>query len=74
MPHLHPSSTTFEVGKALRIRDGRDIAFIAAGETVYPALKAAEEMEQSGYSCRLISMHTIKPLDVEAVIRAAEEC
>jgi len=74
MPHLHPPGTTFEVGKSLQIRNGRDIAFIATGETVYSALKAAEEMEQSGYSCRLISMHTIKPLDVEAVVRAAEEC
>jgi len=74
MPHLHPSGTSFEVGKALRIRDGRDVAFVATGETVYLALKAAEEMEQSGYSCRVISMHTIKPLDVEAMMRAAEEC
>ena len=74
MPHLHPSGTPFDVGKALRIRDGRDVAFIATGETVYPALKAAEEMERSGHSCRLISMHTVKPLDTEAVIRAAEDC
>jgi len=74
MPHLHPSNTPFEIGKALQIRDGRDIAFIATGETVYPALKAAEEMEQSGYSGRVISMHTIKPLDTEAVMRAAEGC
>jgi transketolase len=74
MPHLHPPDTNFEVGKALRIRDGRDIAFIATGETVYPALKAAEEMEQYGCSCRVISMHTIKPLDNEVVIQAAEEC
>ncbi|MFC1795141.1 transketolase family protein, partial [Planctomycetota bacterium] len=74
MPHLHPSGTPFKAGKSIMIRNGRDIAFIATGETVYPALKAAEEMEQSGYSCRVISMHTIKPLDIEAVIRAAEEC
>jgi transketolase len=74
MPHLHPSGTPFEVGKALRIRDGWDVAFIATGETVYPALKAAEQMERSGHSCRVISMHTVKPLDTEAVIRAAEEC
>ncbi|HCO95369.1 MAG TPA: transketolase [Phycisphaerales bacterium] len=74
MPHLHPSGTVFEVGKSLQICDGKDIAFIATGETVHPALKAAEEMEQSGYSCRLVSMHTIKPLDTEAVIRAAGEC
>ena len=74
MPHLHPSGTPFEVGKSLRIREGRDLAFIATGETVYPALKAAEEMEQSGHSCRVISMHTIKPLDIEALIQAAKEC
>ena len=74
MPHLHPPGTPFEVGKSLRIRNGRDLAFVATGETVYPALKAAEQMEKSDYSCRVISMHTIKPLDVEAVMRAAEEC
>jgi len=74
IPHLHPSGTHFEVGKALQIRDGEDIAFIATGETVYPALKAAEELEKSGYSTRVISMHTIKPLDAETVIQAAEEC
>jgi transketolase len=56
------------------ILDGKDVAFIATGETVYPALKAAEEIERSGYSCRVISMHTIKPLDIEAVMRAADEC
>ena len=74
IPHLHPSGAPFEVGKALRIRGGRDIAFVATGETVYPALKAAEELEQSGCSCRVISMHTIKPLDADIVIRAAKEC
>lgn len=74
MPHLHPPGTPFEVGKALQVRDGRDLAFVATGETVYPALKAAEQMQHSGYSCRVISMHTIKPLDIEAVIRAADEC
>ena len=74
MAHLHPSDTHFEIGKALQIHDGSDIAFIATGESVYPALKAAEELEKSEYSCRVISMHTIKPLDAETVIRAAEEC
>jgi transketolase len=74
MPYLHPPGTSFEVGKSILIRDGKDVAFFATGETVYLALKATEEIEQSGYSCRLISMHTIKPLDIEAVIRAAEQC
>ncbi|MBN2455961.1 MAG: hypothetical protein JXB29_05410 [Sedimentisphaerales bacterium] len=74
MPHLHPPDTSFEVGKSILIRHGKDFAFIATGETVYPAIKAAEELEQAGYSCRVISMHTIKPLDIDAVMRAAEEC
>jgi len=74
MPHLHPPGTRFEVGKALTVREGSDIAFIATGETVYPALKAAEELALSGLSTRVLSMHTIKPLDTEAVLRAAREC
>lgn len=74
MPHLHPPGTPFELGKSLQIRDGKDIAFVGTGETVYSILKAAEEMEQAGYSCRVISMHTIKPLDSEAVTRTAKEC
>jgi transketolase len=74
MPHLHPPGTIFKVGQALQIRSGTDVAFVATGETVYPALKAAEQMEQSGYSCRVISMHTIKPLDTETIMRAAKEC
>ena len=74
MPHLHPPGTRFEVGKALTVREGSDIAFIATGETVYPALKAAEELALSGLWTRVLSMHTIKPLDTEAVLRAAREC
>jgi transketolase len=71
---LHPTGTTFEVGKSLQVYEGRDVAFIATGETVYPALKAAEELAASGYTCRVLSMHTIKPLDVDAVVCAATEC
>jgi len=44
------------------------------GETVYPALMAAQELGKSGLSCRVLSMHTIKPLDVDTVISAATEC
>jgi transketolase len=74
IPHLHPPGTAFEVGKALRILEGRDVAFIATGETVYHALKASHELYKEGINCRIISMHTVKPLDNEAVIRTAEEC
>jgi transketolase len=74
LAHLHPPQTTFAVGKALTVRSGEDVAFIATGETVHPALMAAGELEADGLSVRVISMHTVKPLDAETVIQAADEC
>jgi len=74
LPHLHHPGTSFELGKALVVRDGTDVAFIATGETVYPSLMAAQEMARDGLTCRVISMHTVKPLDVNAVIAAATDC
>ena len=74
MPHVHKPETRFEVGKALLVRRGNDVAFIATGETVIHALEAAADLEKNGVSARVISMHTIRPLDPKAVIRAAEEC
>ena len=71
MPDLHPAGTAFEIGRAITIRDGDDVSFIATGETVHRALLAAQQLEVEGLSCRVISMHTVKPLDTEAVIHAA---
>lgn len=71
MLNLHPAGTHFEIGKAITIQEGSDVSFIAAGETVHRALLAAQQLEKEGISCRVISMHTIKPLDTEAVIQAA---
>ena len=69
------SSLKFEIGQSIQLRDGSDIAFIATGETVIHALLAAESLKQQrNLSCRVISMHTVKPLDVNAVLRAANEC
>lgn len=72
--HLHPPQTRFAVGKALTVREGTDLAFIATGETVYPALTAAHALEAEGVSACVISMHTVKPLDVNALLRVAGEC
>jgi len=72
--HLHGPGTPFELGKALCVREGTDVAFIASGETVYHALAAAWALESEGVSCRVVSMHTVKPLDVEAVMSAATDC
>ncbi len=72
--HLHSPQTQFTVGKALTICEGTDVAFIATGETVHPALMAARELEAQGLSIRVISMHTVKPLDADSLIQAGREC
>jgi transketolase len=73
--HLHAMEERFELGKSITIRDGRDVAFIATGETVIHALLAAESLRrEKKLACRVISMHTIKPLDSEAIVRAGREC
>jgi transketolase len=71
MYHLHGTDTKFQVGKSIVIREGTDITFIATGETVYHALMASKALEKKRKTCRVISMHTVKPLDVEAVLSAA---
>jgi transketolase len=73
MPHLPRVTSGFELGKASLIRSGKDLSFIACGETVAPALAAAELLAGDGIECRVISMHTIKPLDTFAVLEAAAE-
>jgi transketolase len=73
MPHLPRVEPGFELGKASLVRQGKDISFIACGETVAPALAAAELLGTEGIQSQVISMHTIKPLDTGAVVRAATE-
>ncbi|MEI2396168.1 transketolase family protein [Paenibacillus phytohabitans] len=63
----------FEIGKAVTMKDGKDITIIAAGETVRIAMDAANALAVDGVSCRVLNMHTIKPLDEEAIIAAAKE-
>jgi transketolase len=71
--HVHAEGDSFTIGKAAQIRDGRHLSFIACGETVAVASAAAELLVAEGIACRVLSMHTIKPLDEEAVLKAAQE-
>ena len=64
---------SFELGKGVVLREGSDAAIIAAGIMVGEALKAADILAEEGISLRVIDMHTIKPLDEELVLKAAEE-
>ena len=71
MRHLHAEDTHFEVGKAITIREGTDLTFIAIGEPTARALGAAELLEHEGLSCRVVSMHTLRPFDTDALLDAA---
>ena len=63
----------YQIGKANTLRDGRDITIIACGDMVVNALDAAEELSKEGIDARVINMHTIKPLDEEAILKAAHD-
>lgn len=71
---LHKPDTKFELGKAITLRPGGDVAFLATGETVVHCLLAAGHLAERGLKCRVLSLHTVKPLDVEAVLQAGREC
>ncbi len=73
VPVLHGEDFVFEPGKAVVMREGGDAAIIAAGVMVAEALAAAEELSREGISVRVLNIHTIKPLDKEAIISAAKE-
>ena len=74
LQHLHPEGADFELGRALTVRDGSDVAFLATGEAVECAEGAARVLETEGISSRVLSVHTVKPLDDDAVLDAAHTC
>jgi transketolase len=71
MPDLHAPDTHFEIGRAIRLARGGDVTFVATGEAVAPCVDARDKLSAQGIACGVISMHTVKPLDVDAVIEAA---
>ena len=71
VPNFTPKNQTFEIGKALRLVEGGDVSIFATGHLVWEALQAAEELEKQGISAEVIDIHTIKPLDTEAVLASA---
>lgn len=63
----------FHIGKSIQLQDGKDLTIIATGETVYHAFEAGKRLAAEGISTRVIDMHTLKPADTEAIVKAAEE-
>ncbi len=73
VPVITREDGVFEVGKAITIREGNDVALFACGQMVYEAMLAAEELSGDGIKARVINMHTPKPLDEDAVEKACLE-
>lgn len=72
-PVITQESTPFEIGKANIVQDGHDVALMACGIMVSESLAAADILKKQGISARVINMHTIKPIDENAVLSAAKE-
>lgn len=73
VPILYDEDSDFEIGKAVTLREGSDYTIIATGIMVNEALSAADALAEQGLSIRVIDMHTIKPIDEETIIKAAQE-
>jgi transketolase len=68
VPNFTPEDQKFEIGKAIKMVEGSDVTIFATGHLVWEALQAAETLESEGIKAEVINIHTIKPLDVEAVL------
>ncbi|MDZ4752853.1 MAG: transketolase family protein [Flavobacteriales bacterium] len=73
VPIFTPTDQVFQIGKAWHIHEGRDVTIIATGHMVWKAVEAARALEADGITVDLINIHTIKPLDVEAIVRSASK-
>ena len=73
VPLIYAENVDIKLGKANRLRKGKDVAIIATGIMVNEALAAAQELSEEGIEATVIDMHTIKPMDKDAVIEAAKE-
>jgi transketolase len=68
-----PENQTFEIGKALHLTEGTDVTIVATGHLVWEALEAAKTLHEKGISAEVINIHTIKPLDDEAIINSVSK-
>ena len=70
VPNFTPTDQKFEIGKALHLKQGNDVTIFATGHLVWEALEAAKTLESEGISAEVINLHTIKPLDNDAILKA----
>ncbi len=73
VPNFTPADQKFEIGKAINLNEGTDVTIIATGHLVWEAVQAGEKLEELGISAEIINIHTIKPLDEEAILASAKK-
>ena len=73
VPIIHADGCDFQLGRAIQIRDGRDVTLVANGIMVASAMEAAESLKAKNISARVLDMHTVKPIDRDALARASRE-
>ncbi len=73
IPVFTPSDAPFHIGKAVMLNEGTDVTIVATGHLVWEALLAGEALEKIGISAEIINIHTIKPLDKEAIIASVQK-
>lgn len=72
-PILYNEKTEFKIGKAIKIRDGKDVTLVATGLLAFEALEAADVLQEKGIQASVVDVHTLKPLDEELLVRQAEQ-
>jgi transketolase len=73
-PQVYDDVPNIVFGRAIRLREGNDVAIITTGSVVHPSLRAADELAARGISTRVVDMHTISPIDVQEILAAADQC
>ena len=71
-PQVYSEDYEFEIGKAVTLREGKQVSIVSTGAVTYNCLQAAEKLQQFEVDCSVINVHTIKPLDEEAINKAAK--
>jgi len=73
VPNFTPADSEFEIGKAILLTEGTDVSIFATGHLVWKALEAGKILEKNGIHAEIINIHTIKPLDCEAILASASK-
>ena len=73
MPVFMPANEKFVIGKAIQLTEGADVTIVATGHLVWEALQASEQLEKLGITAEVINIHTIKPLDKDAILKSVSK-